>query len=422
MERRKFLKSLAAAGSLLACEPALSNPELYQEAIPQDSRVRRVLVIFKCHLDVGYTDTQANVMRKYFDQYYPAAMALAMKLRDAGDDRYVWTTGSWLLYEYLEQATAEQRTRIEQAIAAGDVAWHALPFSWQTEFLNRSMISGCLGLSQSLDRRFGHTTIGAKMTDVPCHSRGIVGPLAEKGVTLLHIGVNPGSSAPEVPAVFVWRDPQGASITMFYSRHSYGGLVPIPNSDLAIYIAMRGDNRGPHTPEEVSRIYADLRSSFPNASVTASNFSEIAKEVNAFKDRFPVVTGELGDTWIYGVPSDPVKVARYREVARLRDEWIGDGRFQIGDKTDRNLLRHLALAPEHTWGTDTKRYLDYDHYKPSDLAQMLDTPNYKIMETSWEEKRRDIDAAVATLPSALASQANERLRALRPVPSRFVTA
>ncbi len=104
---------------------------------------------------------------------------VATQMRMSGQDRYVWTTGSWLLYEYLEQANGELRRQMEQAVAAGDIAWHALPFSWQTEFLDRSMIVGALGLSQSLDQRFGRETIGAKMTDVPCHSRGIVGPLAE---------------------------------------------------------------------------------------------------------------------------------------------------------------------------------------------------------------------------------------------------
>ncbi|MGI8744202.1 MAG: DUF5054 domain-containing protein [Bryobacteraceae bacterium] len=399
-KRREFVKGLLAAGVLRA------------EA--DSSRVRRVLVVFKCHLDVGYTDTQANVMRKYFDQYYPQAMQVAATMRESGEDQYVWTTGSWLLYEYLEQATSDQRKRMDQAVAAGQIAWHALPFSWQTEFLDRSMISGALGLSQSLDRRFGRKTIGAKMSDVPCHSRGIVGPLAENGVTLLHIGVNPGSPSPEVPLVFVWKDPDGAALTMLYSRRTYGGIIEIPSSDLAISIAMRGDNRGPHTTDEAKQVYADLRSRFPKAKITASNLSEIAAAVNVFRDKFPVVTGEMGDTWIYGLSSDPVKVGRYREMARLRREWIKDGRFHTGDATDCGLVSKLLLAPEHTWGTDTKRYLDYDHYKPRDLVPVLDTQNYKIMETSWKEKRRDIDDAVANLPPRLRSEANERLSALRP--------
>ena len=144
--------------------------------------VKRVLVMFKCHLDVGFTDTQAGVMRKYFDVYYPEAMKRANAMREAGADRYTWTTGSWLLYEYLEQAGSDARKRMEQAIAAGDIAWHALPFSWQTEVLDRSMIAGALGFSKSLDLRFGRTTAGAKMTDVPGHTLGLVEPLAANGV------------------------------------------------------------------------------------------------------------------------------------------------------------------------------------------------------------------------------------------------
>ncbi len=112
-------------------------------------------------------------------------------------------------------------------------------------------------------------------------------------------------------------------------------------------------------------------------------------------------TGEIGDTWIHGVASDPLKVARYREVARLRQNWIAQGKFAVGDATDVALLRHLLLEVEHTWGTDTKTWLDFDHYTPSDLAPMLDTKNYKVVQFSWQEKRQDLFTAnrYATLPS-----------------------
>jgi len=63
----------------------------------------------------------------------------------------------------------------------------------------------------------------------------------------------------------------------------------------------------------------------------------------------------------------PLKVARYREVSRLRQRWISEGRFAVGDPTDIGLLRHLLLEVEHTWGTDTKTWLDFDNYLPQDL-------------------------------------------------------
>jgi hypothetical protein len=353
-------------------------------------------------------------MRKYFDQYFPQAIQVATSMRQAGEDRYVWTTGSWLLYEYLEQATSEQRKRAEEAVAAGDLAWHALPFSWSTEMLDRSMIVGALGLSQSLDRRFGRTTTAAKMTDVPGHSRGIVGPLAKNGVKLLNIGVNPASTPPDVPSMFVWKDPDGASIMMMYHHKEYGGVVQAPGSHLAVAIEMRGDNAGPHSVDEIRKIYAELRKQFPNAKVTASNLSQIATAAEPYRSNLPVVTQEIGDTWIFGPPSDPVKVARYREAARLRREWIAQAKFRVGDTTDLGLLRRVLLAAEHTGGVDTKRLEDYDHYTPKDLAKAVDKPKFRWAETSWAEKRNDIDEGIANLPEPLRSQARKRIHALQP--------
>jgi hypothetical protein len=413
MNRRRFVSHLFGAGSVAFSGSSLAAA---QTKTPKpDLSVKRVLVMFKCHLDVGFIDTQAAVIRKYFEQHFPQAIQIAKTLRESGQESYVWTTGSWLLYEYLEQAGSEERKRMEQAIVAGDIAWHALPFTWQTELLNRSAIAGAIGFSKSLDRRFGRKTTGAKMTDVPGHSRGLIGPLAENGVTLLDIGVNSASTPPDVPAAFIWKDPNGASVVMIYHRLAYGGVVRLPGSDLAVAVEVRDDNLGPHTLEEIGKIYGDLRRQFPKASIRASNLTDIANAVEPHKSALPVVTQEIGDTWIYGVASDPVKLARYREVLRLRTEWIRDGKLQVGDRVDLAFLAKFALAVEHTWGTDTKSWLDFDHYTPDALAQMLEQPHYKTVTGSWVEKRADIDEGIATLPAALGAEANDRLKGLKPI-------
>ena len=360
MKRRSFLEGLFAASAL---RPLAAAPFVPQEPAPAapDPAVKRVLVMFKCHLDVGFVDTQANVIRKYFDVYYPQAIRTAAALRQAGEDRYVWTTGSWLLYEYLERAAGADRKRMEQAVAAGDIAWHAIPFTWQTELMDRSLISGALGLSHSLDRRFGRVTTGSRMTDVPGHTRALVAPLVEHGVKLLNIGVNSASTPPDVPDIFDWKDPEGHSITVVYHPHDYGGIVRVPGSDLALAMEMRNDNSGPHTVEEIHKIYAGLRRQFPNAKVQASNLSEIANAVEPYRGGFPVVTAEIGDTWIYGVPSDPLKVARYRELARLRTEWIAGRKLAPGDAAD------LALSAQLSFGSGAHlghRHQDLAGFRP----------------------------------------------------------
>ncbi len=409
MKRRSFLGLAMAVGGV--CWPA----KLRARGVEPDPTVNTVLVMFKCHFDLGFIDTQAAVMRKYFETYFPQAIQTAQAMRDSAGDHYIWTTGSWLLYEYLEQAAAEPRRQMEQAVQRGDIAWHALPYSWQTELLDGSMIAGSIGLSRSLDRRFGRTTTGAKMTDVPGHTRGLISPLAENGVTFLDIGVNSASTPPDVPSLFVWKDSNGSSLAMMYHHTAYGGVVRVPGSDLAVAIDVRNDNSGPHTVGEIRKIYAGLRQQFPNASVRASNLTDIANAIAPFRASLPVVTQEIGDTWIYGVPSDPVKVARYREVVRLRNSWINSGEFKAGDATDIALLRRFGLAAEHTWGTDTKTWLDFDHYTPHDLALVLDQPKYKTVQKSWVEKRDDIDQGIAALPPKLRAQAVRQIDELKPL-------
>src|SRR6266700_6702962 len=154
MRRRDFIKSALGSALLLRTSGLLAQQAVPPSPAP-DPNVKRVLVMFKCHFDAGFIDTQTNVVHRYFAEFFPQAIELASQLRQSGEYRYVWTTGSWLLYEYLEQASAEQRSKMEKAVAAGDIAWHALPFTWQTELLDESMISGAIALSQSLDHRFG---------------------------------------------------------------------------------------------------------------------------------------------------------------------------------------------------------------------------------------------------------------------------
>lgn len=309
---------------------------------------------------------------------------------------------------------------MEDAIRSGYIAWHALPFSWQTELMDPSQITGAIVLSQDMDRRFGYKTTGAKMTDVPGHTRGIVQPLAAAGVTFLDIGVN-GASTPAIfPGVFRWKDTTGADLAVMY-HSGYGGIEVLPGSDTAVAIVVRGDNSGPHTAEEIAQTFANLRSCFSNAEVIATNLTVVANEVARRTYSLPVVTQEVGDTWIHGIASDPLKVARYRTVSRLRQQWIHKGIFAVGDATDIDLLRHVLLEVEHTWETDTKTWLDFDNYTPKDLQAMLDTHNYKVVEFSWQEKRQDLFLKIDTLQPALRAEALTALDSLNARPPQPLT-
>lgn len=377
-----------------------------------------VHLVFKTHLDVGFTQSAAAVTREYFTRHIPAALALARQMRQAERaDRFIWTTGSWLIYEYLEQADATGRKAMEESITAGDIAWHALPFTTHTELMDVELFRFGLELSQRLDKRFGRRTIAAKFTDVPGHTRAIIPLMAEAGVQFLQIGVNPGSTVPAVPPLFRWQDPDTGQELMVMYESGYGNAFILPGGEEALAFGHSSDNLGPQNMGEVDAIYQHLRLAYPGAQVFASTLNTFAEKLTPIRTQLPVLGQEIGDSWIHGVGSDPIKVSQFRELLRLRQEWLADNPAIRADPHFDRFHRSLLLVPEHTWGMDEKTFLgDHDHYAAGSFAAARTQENFRTFAASWAEKRAYIETAVAALgstPQGVAARA--RLTAIRNV-------
>lgn len=380
------------------------------------AQVKTVHTIFKTHLDLGFTDLAANVVRQYFDAYLPLAMHTAETLRlTGGPDRFIWTTGAWLIYHYLETASSADRRRMETAIEAGDVAWHALPFTVHSELMDASLFRYGLSFAQRLDQRFGRQTVAAKMTDVPGHTRGIVPLLAEAGVQFLHIGVNEASTMPDVPPLFIWRDDDGAEVIVMY-QHTYGAPMTYPGLSEAIAFAHTGDNRGPQTPEQVAVVFRELRVAFPGANVVASTLDAFARVLAPIKEQLPVITAEIGDSWIHGVATDPRKVSQFRTLSRLRRRWLAKPSAAPDEQALNRFSHALLLVAEHTWGMDVKTHLgDTTNFDRKRFETARTQPNFQRMANSWQEQRGYLDQAVAALEeSRFAAEARALLRAAEP--------
>jgi hypothetical protein len=379
--------------------------------------IKKVHLIFKTHLDIGFTDFAERVTNRYFTEFIPKAIQTAQELRKAGGhEKFIWTTGSWLIYEYLEQATTAERKQVEAAIQAGDLTWHALPFTTHSELMDKPLFEFGLSLSQALDRRFGHQTIAAKMTDVPGHTRGIVPLLAAAGVHFLHIGINPASAVPRVPPLFCWHDPSGAEVIVMV-QGAYGKVATIRGIPEALAFAHTDDNLGPQSAPQVLDAFTVAQEEFPIAEVVASTLDDFARVLLPIKDTLPVITQEIGDTWIHGVGTDPIKVSRYRELLRQRNEWLAQGKLTAGDRHDSGLTRKLIMVPEHTWGLDIKTHLaDRVHFSNKRFQAVRDQPNFLKMEESWQEQRAYLDQALDALGNPpLADEARHRLETLTPM-------
>jgi len=379
--------------------------------------MQNIHLVFKTHLDVGFTDYASVVTHNYFKKYIPASLRVARQMRDFNSpERFIWTTGSWLIYEYLEQADNLERAEMEAAIELGEIAWHALPFTTHTELMDPELFRFGLSLSRILDNRFGKKTIAAKMTDVPGHTRGIVPLLAEAGVSFLHIGVNPASTVPGVPPLFRWQDDNGSELIVMYES-GYGDAFQVDGLDLALAFGHTNDNMGPQTPDQVLEVYREKRIKFPDANIFASTLDAFAAQLEPVRSSLPVVKQEVGDTWIHGVGSDPVKVSRYRELLRLRAEWLQQRKTGYQEKHFFNFNRFMLLVPEHTWGMDEKTFLwDHENYSNERFSAVKNSSKFKKFESSWVEKRNNVQKAVNALEDTPPGiEARARLASIRPL-------
>ena len=333
---------------------------------------KEVIIIFKTHLDIGYTDYSRNVIGKYLNEYIPNAIRVGSELKNT-DTEFVWTVGSWLINEALKY---DKDGVVEKAVRDGILNWHALPFTTHTELMSRQLFEYGVGISKKLDARFGKRTKAAKMTDVPGHTIGMLPVLKENGIEFLHIGVNPATPLPPVPPVFKWKL-RDSEITVMY-QGDYGEAADF--GDFVIYFAHTNDNMGPQSADEIRNIYGQVKEKYPDCVLKAATLDDVADRMAALKD-LPVVDKEIGDTWIHGAATDPQKLSRYKRVLRYINE--------KGISAD--LSDNLLLVPEHTWGMCVMKYFhDTEHFTHGEMEGL---PERAVIEKSWEEQRSYVEAA-----------------------------
>ncbi|MCX5480522.1 DUF5054 domain-containing protein [Kaistia geumhonensis] len=371
-------------------------------------------LVFKTHLDIGFTDHAARVRRQYHEQFIPQAIATGEHFhREAPETpAFIWTTGAWLIFDHLETQPLEKVKRLEAAIERGLVTWHALPFTTHTELMTPALFRAGLSYAEILDRRFGRKTTAAKMTDVPGHTIGMVPLLAEAGVRFLHLGVNTASPVPDVPPIFRWRAGDGSEVVVMY-QGSYGATDFPAGPDVGLSFAHTNDNIGPQSVPQTVETLRHLRHENPGAVIRASTLDAFGEIMWARRAELPVVEKEIGDSWIHGTASDPSKLARYRALARLYD------RFEAEPTAERRAFgRGLTMIAEHTWGVDIKSYLrdetawdraDFDAMRAADYR-------FAFTEQSWAEQRGYLEAALGHLVPADRAAADAALAETEPAP------
>ena len=370
--------------------------------------VTTVHLVSSCHLDVGFADTAANIVNRYFDHFFADAISTADELIKTGHkERLVFTTHAYLVYLYvncppnmgIHCPNESSLASFLKAISDGVIVWHAFPFNVQAEIMDESLFTFGIALTHYLDDMLGKSrTITMSQRDVPGTTRGIIPLLNKMGVRAITVGVNRASMPPAVPQAFCWVDPaSGSDLVAMWHPGGYGGphpdtlanMVVVPGMSHALAFAIRGDNSGPPSFLEVLENYASIHKLFPNAEVVASTYDAFVVELEKFKLELPVLTDEIGDTWIYGTASDPWKMAQFRTIMAARSDCLESWECTWLDERFFNFSVLLLKNAEHTWGKDVKTFLnDNTTWDNEAFHQAVQTKsNFKDMISSWVEQR-----------------------------------
>ena len=418
-----------ALGAQTAQEPAKLNPH-----------VREVIVVFKTHFDIGYTDMASNVVQRYRTTMIDAALQVVDQNKGLpAEQQFAWTVPGWPMTKISEDwpgQTPERSRRIVEALRHGRFVVHALPFTTHTESLEIEDLVQGLGYASRLSRSVGlPLPRDAKMTDVPSHSWILPTLLRNAGVDFLHLGCNPASTSPQVPRLFFWEGPDGSRLLTMYSAESYGtGLVPPADWPYKTWLALihTGDNHGPPTPAEVKSLLEEAARTLPAVSVRIGRLSDFSDAILADKAEVPVVRGDMPDTWIHGPMSNPqgAKLARNTRPAIATAEslktmlgvWgvaLPDARGVLAKARERSLL-----YGEHTWGGAQSWVTAYGSGTKWAYGEAWKADEkrgrFQRLEDSWAEHTSYIEASAALAGPLLERELDALAKAVHQDGARLV--
>ena len=375
--------------------------------IPVKDRVKvtDVWVVFKTHLDIGYTETIGNVLKKYREPMMEGALGIIDASRALPpEQRFSWTLGGWPLAHVLgPQQDPARKARIEQAVREGAIAFHALPFSMHSETNDlEDMVRG-LGFSSRLARTYGRPLpIAAKMTDVPCHSWIYPTLLTHAGVKFLQLGCNGSSAVVRVPHLFWWEGPDGSRVLCNYTPQYGSGLIPPKDWPARNYLAMimTGDNHGPPTLAEVDNIRKQAGARMPGVRIHIGTLDDFAHALIAENPTLPVVRADMPDTWIHGWLAMPQEAKLLRDARPLEPALDTlDTQMRLWGVTTADLAPALTeayeqsnLFGEHTFGPAGPNVYSWNNHLPRYLygdvwKNARDKGAYKAYEKVFDEKR-----------------------------------
>ncbi|RAJ37189.1 glycoside hydrolase family 38 N-terminal domain-containing protein [Pedobacter cryoconitis] len=368
--------------------------------IVEPSRSWNIYVLPHSHVDIGYTNTQAKVLKLHMDNI-DESIALAEKTKDyPASARFKWTTEAmWVVDNYLMLASQEKKDRFWNAVKKGWISLDGAYGNINTSLTDSKQLMQMFAKSQKLAKEQGIEINTLFQGDVPGASWGLAAQVEQTGIRYFLSGPNAsdriGNLAKWQDKPFYWLSPSGKQKLLFWQCQPYslgyqlkGDKIPNfftikdpkpfytghPSEnflnpylfnyldelaqkgfpyDMSILTWAMSDN-APIDPELPDAVKAwNEKYASPQLIITSTKqfFTDFEQKYAA---KIPSFAGDYTEYWTDGVSSAAKETALNRNLSDQLKQ--ADAIWAIRNKSSYPVQsfdeswKNLLLFNEHTWG------------------------------------------------------------------------
>lgn len=380
----------------------------------QPVRHWEIFLVHHSHLDMGFTHTQPEVLRRHLEYLRDVLDAIEQTTNYPEPTRMRWTVeAAWVLERFLQASGPRTRERVLRYIADGRIEVGALAMNMHTEVCSLGELVDLMRPAQRLARASRVPVVSALHSDVPGLTWVMADLLAAAGVRYLSVAPN-NHRAPfhqlrgqALPRPFRWEGPGGGQVLVWYTSHPVLAYMEGNDLGLADRVDLAEDRLARHLSDIEAQgfpgrvLHLRIQGRFIDNGPPASRIADIATQWNRrwayprlrmavnreFFERivaeedpgaFPVFKADWPDWWADGIASQARELALARD-ARERAEAAASALALMGayGQVDypaamvAEASRQALLFDEHTWGAHLTRGVALEGAASGDIQRSI---------------------------------------------------
>ena len=337
------------------------------------------------HVDIGYTDVQAEVERIHW-RHFQMAIDIARKTADYPPEaQYKWNTEvMWAVDGYLKQASEEKRAEFVDAVRQGRIYLDPIYANELTALCRPEELMRLTDCARRTAEKYDITIDAAMMTDIPGCTWGMVPALAAGGIKYFSMGPNHNHRMGYTLAdwgdrAFWWISPSGQEKVLcwvagkgyswFFSSRAgtrrddpdvfFEYLDQLAQEGFAYDMVQvrysTGPDNGPPDPT-LPRFVKQWNEKYTWPRMIISTTGQMMREFDRrYGDKLPEVRGDFTPYWEDGAGSSAKETSMSRMAAerlvqaealwamlRSKNDYPADDFYAA--------WRNIMLFSEHTWG------------------------------------------------------------------------